>query len=240
VVEWSWRIARVLAYAHDRIGFIHRDIKPENLMFQQKGLSLHVRLIDFGAGFLKRRRQGDDAWVGTPGYVSPEAAYAPPSPKLDVYSLGVTMWESLTMQSFSQVGLTSDGKALSPREAAPNTTIPPALERLVLQMLEPDPDNRPTMREVADSLRDMGRLLLNWDEDPIAGEELPFGGDRQLVESLLNVDGRDPQLHLALARILAQNSPSQALGAVQRGLEACPDSVELVNLGMRLALDLDL
>ena len=74
------RSAEALAAAHAQ-GVVHRDLKPENLFLVREG---HVKLLDFG---LARLTQASDdgsgervtrtdtdrgAWMGTPGYVSPE------------------------------------------------------------------------------------------------------------------------------------------------------------------------
>ncbi len=88
--------SRGLDYAHRR-GFVHRDIKPANLLF---GEDRRLRIADFGLA----RAIADAAWtepsgviLGTARYASPEQARAEPvDGKSDVYSLALTLVESVT------------------------------------------------------------------------------------------------------------------------------------------------
>ncbi|HEX6785651.1 MAG TPA: PASTA domain-containing protein [Acidimicrobiales bacterium] len=88
--------SRGLDYAHRR-GVVHRDIKPANLLF---GEDRRLRIADFGLA----RAIAEAAWtepsgvlVGTARYASPEQAKGEPvDGKSDVYSLALTMVESVT------------------------------------------------------------------------------------------------------------------------------------------------
>lgn len=90
--------AEAIDYAH-RQGVIHRDIKPSNLLLDQDG---SVRVTDFGLAI-----QTEDvtltqtgAVVGTPRYMSPEQLLARRvriDARTDVYSLGATLYELLTL-----------------------------------------------------------------------------------------------------------------------------------------------
>ena len=84
-------LCRALAAVHGA-GLVHGDVKAQNVMREQGG---RIVLMDFGAG----RAQGADATgvAGTPMYLAPEVlAGEPPTPRSDLYSLGVLLFHLLT------------------------------------------------------------------------------------------------------------------------------------------------
>lgn len=95
-------VAAALATAH-AARIVHRDLKPDNVLLVDTPDGTHVKVLDFGlaketdrllAGSPTLTRTG--GLVGTPGYIAPEAIHgAPESPRLDVYALGVLLWECL-------------------------------------------------------------------------------------------------------------------------------------------------
>ncbi|MBI3407608.1 MAG: protein kinase [Planctomycetes bacterium] len=99
--------AEALQYAHDA-GILHRDLKPSNLMIDKTG---QPWIIDFGlAGFLNppsaKPDQPDTASdgfatsgvMGTPQYMAPEQWEGKADPRTDVWGLGVTLYELLTLR----------------------------------------------------------------------------------------------------------------------------------------------
>jgi WD40 repeat protein/serine/threonine protein kinase len=95
------RTARALHAAHEA-GIVHRDVKPGNIIVASDGTPV---VLDFG---LARDEQSDlasltqpDEVFGTPAYMSPEQLRGSSEHldrRTDVYSLGVTLFEALTLQ----------------------------------------------------------------------------------------------------------------------------------------------
>src|SRR5262249_54031159 len=92
-------VADALEYAHQQ-GIIHRDIKPSNLLLSPDG---RLSINDFGLARLLEQpgvtMTGE--FVGTPAYMSPEqitAGRVPVDQRTDIYSLGATLYELLTLR----------------------------------------------------------------------------------------------------------------------------------------------
>lgn len=141
-------VADALDHAHEQ-GVIHRDIKPSNLLLGRDG---RLSVNDFGlARILEQPGMTiSGEFVGTPRYMSPEqitAGRAPLDHRTDIYSLGATLYELLTLQPpfpgktreevIAQI-LHKEPK--SPRRL--NRRIPTDLETICLKAIDRDPDRR--------------------------------------------------------------------------------------------------
>jgi serine/threonine-protein kinase len=155
-------IADGVAATHAQ-GIVHRDLKPDNVMIDTVVEIDRVTLLDFGLAKMTQPLAGrltlQGAIVGTPDYMAPElisdASLA--GPAADVYALGCMLFEMCTAKRpFSAHGYEVLVRQVydappSPRAIAP--ALPAWLDQLVLTMLAKDPTERPTMAELAATLR---------------------------------------------------------------------------------------
>ena len=156
-------VAEALQYAHDQ-GVIHRDIKPHNLIL---GPDDRMMISDFGLARLTEQPgvtiTGE--LIGSPLYMSREQISGAPgrvNHRTDIYSLGATMYEWLTLQP-PFPGETRErviGMILG-TEPVPcrthNPEIPIDLETICLKAMETNPDRR--YQRAGDLARDLHRFL---------------------------------------------------------------------------------
>ncbi len=92
-LSWFHGICAGVAYLHDR-GIVHRDLKPGNI-FSDEGL---VKVGDYGLSkFVScSRRSGQTESVGTVHYMAPEVANGRYGKEIDIYALGILLYEILT------------------------------------------------------------------------------------------------------------------------------------------------
>ena len=150
------QVAEGLAYAHER-GVIHRDIKPSNLLLDTSGVTW---ITDFGLA-----KADDDALtqtgdiLGTIRYMAPERFRGESDERADIYALGLTLYELLTLSpafdSSDRLRLIEQVKSEEPiRPRLLDRRIPRDLETVILKTIDKDPKGRyPTARELAEDLR---------------------------------------------------------------------------------------
>jgi tetratricopeptide (TPR) repeat protein len=140
-------VCRGLEFAHSK-GVIHRDIKPGNIWLGADGTA---KIGDFGLALavdLSRLTQAG-MMVGTVTYMPPEQAMGGKvTAKVDLYSLGAMLYEMVTGRppfvgddSIAIIGQHINTPPVSPTWH--RADLPPALETLILQLLEKDPEKRP-------------------------------------------------------------------------------------------------
>ncbi len=167
--------SEALNYAH-REGVIHRDIKPANLLVDVRG---HLWVTDFGLARL-RSDSGvtqTNELVGTLRYMSPEQARASRVPldhRTDVYSLGATLYEMLTLRpAFGGYDCVQLLRQIAEVEPTPlrrlNRRIPRDLETVVLKAMAKEPARR--YQSAGDLADDLGRFLRT---EPVQARRTPI------------------------------------------------------------------
>lgn len=159
------QVADALHYAHVE-GVLHRDIKPANLLFDANGT---VWVADFG---LAKLAETDDLTktgdvVGTLKYMAPEQLAGKADARTDVYALGMTLYELLSLRPVHDGETYKDLFAQKQsanfpalRKLDPN--IPRDLETIVHKALELEPSKRyASSKEI---LEDLQRFL---DDRPV-------------------------------------------------------------------------
>jgi eukaryotic-like serine/threonine-protein kinase len=152
-------VTRAISAAH-KVGIIHRDLKAENVMLVVRDGVEMIKVLDFGIAAAVAREGGRATMpgigIGTPEYMAPEQVYgADPTPRFDVYAIGVLTYEALTgglpfTGDTPSVILQRKATTPAPPIADQRAEIPPALAKLVDQCLALDPDDRPgTADEIA-------------------------------------------------------------------------------------------
>jgi len=145
-IAFTRQILNAARFAH-RKGIIHRDLKPQNVLIDDEG---RARVADFG---IARGGENSDitatgSVMGTAQYLSPEQAQGKPTtPRSDIYSIGVILYEALTgrvpFEGDSAVAVALKQVSEQPRRpSAINPEIPPALDAVVMRALAKDPDAR--------------------------------------------------------------------------------------------------
>lgn len=162
-------ICQAVAYAHSK-QVLHRDLKPENIIVGQYG---QIVILDWGLAKIVPSGETSSAddndlsindedpdsshqlthagrIVGTVSYMAPERAKGEPATfRTDIYSLGVILYQMLTLkQPFLRASLKefrqnlSKEKLIDPIEIAPYRDVPKSLSRVVLNCLAVNPEQR--------------------------------------------------------------------------------------------------
>ncbi|MFN2598404.1 MAG: protein kinase [Pyrinomonadaceae bacterium] len=144
--EIARQVCAGLAAAH-KTGVLHRDLKPANVMIDDEG---RARVTDFGLAAIAEEIGGNDAFSGTPAYMSPEQlAGKELTTRSDIYSLGVVLYELFTGKRAFEAATLPELLRLRQSDAAPASPralvrdLDPTVERVIERCLEKDPERRP-------------------------------------------------------------------------------------------------
>ncbi|MFI6166740.1 protein kinase [Nocardia sp. NPDC051052] len=168
--------AGALAAAHDA-GIMHRDVKPANLLVGDDGT---VKITDFGIS----RAVGDVTvtatgfLAGTPAYLAPEVARGEnPEPASDVFALGSTLYAAV--EGLPPFGEGDNPLAVLHAVARGQVPVPEhagALGPVLLRLLAPTIDARPTMREAQKALEAVAEGRVPVLGTPMLTKALPAPG----------------------------------------------------------------
>jgi serine/threonine protein kinase len=211
--DWVANLGRQAALALDHahgVGVIHRDVKPANLLLDPLG---QVWVTDFGlaqvAGDAGLTVTGE--LLGTLRYASPEqvlARHGMVDQRSDVYSLGATLYELLTLRPvFDGRDRNELLRQIAGEEPRPpralHPSVPRELETVVLKALRKEPSERyVTARAFAE---DLGRFL---DNRPVLARR------PTVAERLRKLARRHPSLVAAGAVVLALLSAGSSLSTL--------------------------
>jgi len=172
-------IGKGLAYLHER-GIVHRDLKPANIFYDDG----YVKIGDYGLSkFISlSRHSAQTASVGTVHYMAPEIGSGNYSRGVDIYALGVMLYEMLCGKvpfegsSMAEVLM----KHLTSRPELDN--LPQPFARVIRKALEKDPKDRyQTVEEMIDEMlagEDIQKSLAGFSPRSLEGAVRQGGRDR--------------------------------------------------------------
>lgn len=149
ILEITEKVAKALQYAWNKYRIIHRDIKPGNIMVTRDG---EIRLMDMGISRCLNESDffSNSRYVyGTPSYMSPEQAHNRALDcRSDIYSLGVTLYQTLTGSvPFEGTSVNDVARSQQNNPMEPVRRLNPEISRECAQMLQKMMSYRPDKRQ---------------------------------------------------------------------------------------------
>src|SRR3972149_5550750 len=196
VVRIVLEICRALRPAPDR-GVIHRDIKPGNLLLAADG---QIKLSDFGISrlFGYTRLTSAGSVLGTAEYMAPEqAAGKTVGHRAGLYSLGAVMYALLARRSVFRGK--SLGEVLYKQQFEMpeplrkyNADVPEELERIILQLLEKDPDRRIPNATILSRCLEAMQHAMSLPPDTVLADESYYAGEQSSSEAAVTNEAANP------------------------------------------------
>jgi serine/threonine-protein kinase len=142
--------------AGEPLGLVHHDVSLGNIVVLYNG---QVKLVDFGVARATQHAGGTLKVHGKIGYMAPEKLRGHPGDRRsDVWSLGVVLWEALTLRRLFRAGseretaqMVCDYGIPLPSQICPD--VPTDADPIVMRALERDPDRRySTAKELSEDI----------------------------------------------------------------------------------------
>jgi eukaryotic-like serine/threonine-protein kinase len=191
---WLRGLVEGVAYLHDH-GIVHRDLKPANL-FMEEGI---VKIGDYGLAKLITPSQGTEhsESIGTCHYMAPEIASGKYHKPIDVYAIGVILYEMLTGRVPFE-GETVGEVLMKHLTARPDVSpLPEPFRSIVAKALAKDPAQRP--QRVYDLLPpdDAPRSpTVRFIGDGKIAPPLPDAGPEKPKDDVLRIEAEEPVYYI--------------------------------------------
>lgn len=145
VARQGTAICSAIGYAHSQ-GVLHRDIKPANLLLDEDD---QIWIADFGLAKLSEQqdvtKSGD--MIGTPQYMPPEFIRGAYDERSEIYAIGLTLYELLTLQPAIQGASVAEtvhlaGQGVTTAPSKQNPALPEDLDTILVKALNLEPKSR--------------------------------------------------------------------------------------------------
>lgn len=214
------------------LNIVHSDVSPNNLFVGYDG---RVRIIDFGVASaqLHSDHSSPGQVIGTFPFMAPEQmAVARVDRRVDIWSLGVLLWELVTLRPLFEKDsdVNTMYAVLSGEISAPskyNEHVPAELDEIVLRALERNPEARwQTAEQLGDAL---DKFLSGCDKAPGAQGVADWMAE-------LFPQGQSQKRQLMELALLAKSTPPKPMGRLQKGAAPVVAGLVAIALGVLAAL----
>jgi serine/threonine protein kinase len=160
------KVTEALAVAHSQI--THRDLKPANIFIKNNDISTPI-IMDFGLSAPAGGDESHGLFGGTPKYMAPEQLTSPQTvdKRADLFALGIMAYELLTDGEIPACSLVDSARSGMLPQFRADDILPPSafcaalpsdLDRLILQLIDHDPDKRPQSADEVKTVLDHAKL----------------------------------------------------------------------------------
>ncbi len=211
-------IAKGLSYLHER-GIVHRDLKPANIFYDDG----YVKIGDYGLSkhISVSRHSGQTVSVGTVHYMAPEIGSGNYTKAIDIYALGVILYEMLTGRLPFSGASTAEILMRHLRDNPDLAGIPAPFTGVIAKALAKEPAERyqnvDEMLAAVMESADIGRSLDSFDHSALT--QVPRSAEASDADETVTSPHRPPPVPVLDAREVAQPDPAAARQALPPRLQ---------------------